>query len=692
MSLAKFERLTPALEGALTGLVFGSIEYPFAILEPMFRWGPRALGPEHWYWESVFLVFYVLAGAVTGVIASALPGATGKSIPQAVTGVALAAMAFTRLSSAGLAPATLAVDLSLALLAAFCLRGYWRPYRDTHRAWLSSPWIAIPAALLFVKGGDWTGGVAGVTASIAVLVALIALGTAALSRLAAPRRLLEGRFRPGTLLACALLLTAFAGLTLRLGSPLPLPQDRLADSAASGPNVLLVVLDTVRADHLSLYGYPRRTTPYLEELARESVVYRNAISAADMTLTSYGSIYTSLYPSWHGAIPSPEKIIGLDSRFSTLAETLSSQGYLSMSVLANSGYLNPDFGLQQGFAFYDVRPVTPYLGLVRDHWLRRALRPALDLVLDTQELGRAFCRSDQITAGAIRLLRARTARSAPFFLSVNYMGAHEPSTPPAPYRDSFPGRDREFDAETDQLTRQAIIAGQKSPALRGHLRHIVSQYDAGIAFMDAQVRLLVDYLKQAGIYDRTLLIVTSDHGQAIGERGDYGHPSSVHGELVHVPLLIKYPGSSPAAPGSRVDRIVSGVDLMPTILSAAGIPSPPGIQGRSLFEAADDPGRDVFTESSVSIRNTPIHHRDLQRALYLGPWKLIDTIGMKPELYRWTTDPRESHNLYQAQDPIAQRLDRELRQALQTLPRSKSPGRAMPPGTADRLRGLGYIR
>jgi arylsulfatase A-like enzyme len=691
MPLRNSERFSAALRGALSGLIFGVFEYAFAILEPMIRWGPRNIGPEHWYWETIFLLFYVVAGGLTGFALNAFAGRSPESIPQAAVGLGLAVMTGSRLQSADFAPAALVVDLALALVAAFSLYALWNRDPTGRFAWLRSPWITLTAAFLFVKAGDWSGGAIFLSAAIMVLAALIALAAALLSRSRTLHRLLDGRFIPATLAACALLLAAFTGLTLRLNSSPPIPAP-VSAAQTSLPNVLLLVLDTVRADHLSLYGYPRRTTPHLEELARESVVYRNAISAADMTLSSYGSIYTSLYPSWHRALPNPSNVTGLDSSYTTLAEILSSQGYQSLAVLANSGYLNRDFGMQQGFAFYDAAPVVGYLGSEHDHWLRRSLRPVLDLLFDTAELDRGYRRSDQINSGVLRLLQSRTARSSPFFLSVNYMGAHDICAPPQPYRDLFPGYHPGFHGGGDRQTREAVISGRKSPDIDRRLQHAISQYDGGIAFMDAQVQVLVEYLKRAGLYDRTLIIVTSDHGEALGERGDYGHPSSVHPELVRVPLLVKYPRSFPVRPGTHVDYTVSGLDLLPTILSAANIQPPPGIQGHGLLEAGSNPARTVLSESLVAIRNSPRHRRGVQRALYLGPWKLITTAGSKPELYNWTVDPQESHNLYDPGDPAAKALDANLQQQLQSVPSSKGVTRKMSPSTADSLRGLGYIR
>ena len=294
----------------------------------------------------------------------------------------------------------------------------------------------------------------------------------------------------------------------------------------------------------------------------------------------------------------------------------------------------------------------------------------------------------------LRLLASRRPESAPLFLNLNYMGAHEPYLPPPPYRDMFPGSSSTFRTERGLEIRKALADHRRTPEIETDLKHVISQYDAGIAFMDAEVKRVLDGLKAAGLYDNSLIIVTADHGEALGERNDFGHPASVHQELVHVPLLIKYPRTVAAQSPRQVDALVSGLDLMPTILDVAGIPIPSNLQGLSLRALAQGPDRIVMTESFVDAHLTRIHRRsdNGQFAVYQGPWKLIATTPGSKELYHWTTDPGEAHNLYDPANPAARTLSDYLDRWLQAVPRLKMTTKKMDPRTTNRLRGLGYIR
>jgi arylsulfatase A-like enzyme len=485
-----------------------------------------------------------------------------------------------------------------------------------------------------------------------------------------------------------------ASATLYLDSPPSIPALK-AGSASKRPNVLLVVLDTVRADHLSLYGYQRHTTPNLETWAREGIRFRNAISPADVTLSSHASMFTGLYTSWHGAHPTPDAsdLGRLEPSFRTWAEILSEAGYSTLAVLANYGYLRPEFGVAQGFGFYDVRWPVKTMGSADHSSLRKLLRPVLDCLVPTDELDRQYRRGDQITDGGLRIIKAMQGRSNPFFLSLNYMDAHDPYAPPPPYRDLFPGRIASFDRSRAAELRRELAKHRRPRDADAILNHIVSQYDAGIAFMDSELKRLFEGMKQVGLYDNTLIIVTSDHGEAFGEHDDFGHPASVHQELVHVPLLIKYPRSVPSEAGQQIEATVSGIDLLPTVLDTVGIPLPANLQGRSLRTLGPgDDTRVVMAESFLDSHLVRSRRRTdlVQRALYQGQRKLIGSTSGQMELYDLQLDPAESQDTYGVDNPLAAHFTHVLDQWIQAVPRAK-PSRKMDPQSMDRLRSLGYL-
>ena len=201
-------------------------------------------------------------------------------------------------------------------------------------------------------------------------------------------------------------------------------------------------MDTVHADHLAVYGYERDTTPNLKDLARDSMVYTNAISASDITLTSHASLFTGMYPSWHGAYCDPRNAAygrAISERYPTLAELLRSAGYQTTGVAANL-YLRADFGLERGFDRFRIPRPVPMLAAENAFMLRRGIRRGLSLVFDTAQFDRLYAMGEDINAELFAELGALSKPGRPAFTFVNYMDAHFPYVPPAPYDARFPGR------------------------------------------------------------------------------------------------------------------------------------------------------------------------------------------------------------------------------------------------------------
>ena len=295
------------------------------------------------------------------------------------------------------------------------------------------------------------------------------------------------------------------------------------------PDVVVIVLDTVRADHLSVYGYARATTPNLEAFAREAMTYRTAIAPDTWTGPSHASLLTGLASSEHGVRYAKERpgdgIHALPASVPTLTERLRDAGYRTAAFLGNEGYLDPVFGFDRGFERYqwtNLRPANRLVSAV-DAWLRR-----------------------------------RRGRSV--FLLVNVLDAHEPYAAPPPYDRLFPGRlDRTLPRHLDGRT-------LPDPA---ETAHYVSQYDGELRFIDDGLGTIFQALRDTGRWDNALIVVTADHGELFGEDGRWGHGGEPIHPLVHVPLLIKYPQS---ARRGIDERPVSVTDVAPTILAVLGLP------------------------------------------------------------------------------------------------------------------------
>lgn len=355
-------------------------------------------------------------------------------------------------------------------------------------------------------------------------------------------------------------------------------QERSAVAALPAPNpgarnVLLIVWDTVRAYNLSTYGYGRNTTPTLTELARQGVRYSRAISAAPWTYPSHATFFTG---HWPFELNSQWKF-NLDTPHPTLAEHLASRGYQTVGLAANTFCVNYETGLARGFAHFDDFPLTPRAVLGRTapgqwvlmHLLYRGNYHGLKWI-GVQSRGALGTNQ----AFLEWLDQRRTDR--PFFAFLNYYDAHDPYIPPPGYEGRFgirPKGARDYNFLFDYM------AMDKDHVQKRDIELARDSYDTCISFLDDSLGRLLAQLKQRGILDNTVVIITSDHGEAFGDHLKYGHMNGLHLDEVGVPLIIL----SPDAPrGLVVDHPVSLSDLPATVLDQLGLSSGSPFPGQSL--------------------------------------------------------------------------------------------------------------
>jgi arylsulfatase A-like enzyme len=485
-------------------------------------------------------------------------------------------------------------------------------------------------------------------------------------------------------LAAAIWPPSWANLD-RLEHRAPAPQRTL-------PNIILIVLDTVRADHLSVYGYARDTSPGLRDFARTATLYRNAFATSDVTLTSHASLFTGLYGIEHGArLPDPVEAshagLGhpLADRFLTLAEILTDAGYVTAAISANSGYLSPAYNLNQGFAYYEN--LYPPLGFQRSFLLREPLRIMVSRLTATAELGRVYSPAGEVTQRAVTILDRMVTGKRPFFLFLNYMDAHWPYLPPEPF-------DRLFGNSSHELLGYYGVVQNQVCSLQRSLTsserdYLVSQYDGAIAYLDSQLQVLLRSLRDRGLYDNSLIAITSDHGEALGDRNLLGHPMSVYQDQLHIPLIIKYPHQK----GAHVeDAPASLVDLMPTVLSIVGLKSPVRLSGINLLDPESRTVRTLLGESYPLPIFVALHprFRRVDRAAIRWPYKWISGTAGRRELYDLAGDPQETRNLYNSKHPAVETLDADLRR---WLSRAHRAGPLQPDrDTLQRLKSLGYTQ
>lgn len=536
-------------------------------------------------------------------------------------------------------------------------------------------------------------GAAALLPDLGVALALGALLAYELARRPAPPRPARG-------LAPAL---ALVGLVLAVALRPGAPAGTLATLAAGGsvatpatPNLLVIMLDTVRADHLGSYGYARATTPFLDAFAQHATRFERAISSSAFTLPAHATLFTGLYPASHGADVVDDATLPDQSAFgrisdaavarplsrdaTTLAEVARDAGLETGAVCANTAYLFRWYGLDQGFDTYVDTPgqavrARPF-GLELVHrfgdWRSRRLLESND---------RYAMLASEVNDFALRWLEPRRDRR--FFLFLNYMDAHDPYLPLPPWRDAFPRAwDRhDFDRRPIRERERAISPDEREP--------LVDAYDAELRMLDHHLELLFQQLERWGLLDRTLVVITSDHGESFGEHNELGHCNSVYESEIHVPLLVREPGQQDAR---RVSRGVHLVDLLPTLLARGRMPIPDGVQGADLFaDARPLPLVAYMGRYADLVRNFPRFYDRSHTALVRPPWKLVAHSTGERELYDLDADPMETKDLAAARPDLVAELAAELeRFGREARPRFAGTSAGVDAEALERLRRLGY--
>jgi arylsulfatase A-like enzyme len=417
--------------------------------------------------------------------------------------------------------------------------------------------------------------------------------------------------------------------------------------------VVLVSIDTLRADHLGCYGYTRNTSPTLDRLAAEGTLFEDAMTPAPWTLPAHASLLTGLYPSRHGV-----KAFGqsLPARVETLAQLLGRQGRITAAVV-NSHLLGPRSALDRGFReFSYVEEVAPQ---------REPTRRVVDQAISW----------------------LRRYRDEKLFLFVHSYDVHSDYKAEERYEREFA---RPYQGRADGTSRQLMAFREgKLPLGREDAPHLMDLYDAGIRQTDDEIARLVAALRSEGMLERTLLVITSDHGEEFFEHGGILHGRTQYQEVVRVPLLLRGPGIPKAL---RIATLASLLDVMPTLLASLGVAVPPGLDGENLLGLfASAPGslgaRVLFGEAD-HVNAQP----DITRAVRRGSFKLVyDRLSDRRQLFDLARDPGESADVQGRQGPELAELDEQLRRFLAIRGESSAPAK-LSPAEIEKLRSLGYIQ
>lgn len=332
------------------------------------------------------------------------------------------------------------------------------------------------------------------------------------------------------------------------------------------PNVLVIVMDTVSRRHLSLYGHHHRTSPQVEELASKGVVFDRAFAPCSWTLPTHASLFTGRFPSQHRA----DFLTPLDATYPTLAEALSQRGYHTAGFVANSRNCGRHTGLARGFGHYEDF-LSPWMEFICTSLLSKVIFNISTAGLDS---------APNVNKRFLTWLDRK--KSGPYFAFLNYIDAHRyPFAVPDPTFDQFSKLDP---AERDRIrqTWMAFDELSRDPNLRDiEIELMRDTYDCEIAYLDHHLGLLFEALRQRSLLDNTLVVVTSDHGEHIGDHGGLiGHGHTLYRQLIDAPLVLCLPGVVPA--GRRIDAPVTLLDVSATILDLTGVPNEKGFPGQSL--------------------------------------------------------------------------------------------------------------
>jgi arylsulfatase A-like enzyme len=462
--------------------------------------------------------------------------------------------------------------------------------------------------------------------------------------------------------AAALLAVLTFGCPSRSEPPKPRPAP-VAAAAGNGINVLLITIDTLRADHLGTYGYRRATSPHIDALATEGAVFDQAYTFWPKTRGSFVMMMTGRRPSQNGYDKAHQMVLDFNP---TLAAALQAAGYATSAFVDNPN-LAAQHGYAKGFERY------------RETMSEAALATEMD-------------RTRAITEDARRLLARPGER--PFFLWLHYVNPHAPYEPPAPFDTAF------LDAEAEQGPVLAPVEGfhggvPKAWAVKGRrLGYYVARYDGEIATVDAEVGKVLDALRDSPVSARTMVVVTSDHGESLGEHDYYfDHGENLFDPCLRIPLIVRLPG---ATAGVRTSALASTLDLLPTILDAVKVSYPSDIAGRSLLPEV------LRTSSKAPERLFAQNERNLS-ATFDARLKTVaaplEKEGWRFTLYDREADPGEHRDASAARADVLRVHRRELElffdragrewSATRTLVGGQKPA-AIPCDQCERLRALGY--
>ncbi len=430
------------------------------------------------------------------------------------------------------------------------------------------------------------------------------------------------------------------------------PSSPINTDLAGSPNVILITLDTVRADHLSLQGYPYNTSPNLDAFAEKSVIFNRAISVTSWTLPSHASMFTGRFPFNHGAINTHQFLIMEEL---TIAEILREKGYNTVGY-AGGPYCKRKYGIAQGFTHYlDRFDFLEYAQTPKIFNIRRILPLKHQNIFGYD----GYRNIEEINKDVFSWLSKN--HESPFFMFINYFDAHDPYTLGTEFRSKFTNEVRDYDEVANLIGRGEEYPERYAEAPEDLINYTIALYDTEIFYLDYHLQTLLARLDDLGLTDNTIIIITADHGEEFYEHGGFVHEQTLYNEVIQVPLMIYYPNEFEP---KRINTTTGIINIFPTILDFLGMDIPNNINSKSLVPLMQDetPENDEIVYSEFFGR----HHLDIsdQKSAISENWKLIE---VNPEqdtlpsgLFYLENDSSEQNNLYGIETEIKSILQKDM--------------------------------
>ncbi len=434
-------------------------------------------------------------------------------------------------------------------------------------------------------------------------------------------------------------------------------------------NVVFITIDTLRADHLGCYGYPRQTSPAIDAFAQNSVLFENCVSQATSTLPSHTSIFTSLYPPAHGVT---HNVARLSPEVPSLVRVFKSNGYITGAIISNL-VLESRFGLSQGFQTYDEKLKSRELN--RKKFLER--------------------RADATTDAAIEWLRS--AKEKRFFLWVHYIDPHGAYYPPPEYRRMFLGDDWYSEEEEMPIDSENFVSGT-IPGYQAHFgnknpSYYIAQYDSEIRFTDDQIGRLLQYLGQSDLISNSIIVITADHGETLAERDlCFTHTFRTYDEQAVIPLIIHFPDPELR---KRIGAQVRAIDIIPTLLDKLGLQNPYSIHGASLMKlitSGEEPPADfavIYSDYGMDFFDSVMGAR---KSIRTRRWKLTqNSLDGSMELFNLEEDPLEKNDLSQQEPTIVNEMTKLLEDWEKGITKATVSRTRLSPERIEQLKSFGYL-